>query len=253
MAYQQGLGEDEAAFKSMAVVRMSSAQSVDQAWQALNQNFLHYVAAWKGTSATLKEHAQTEGNGIAMGAKYRRVTSTTHRVKQGNSHRTITRSTTMVYTCTHLDAPNRCTFEVTTKIVGGNQISVGHDDEIVHVHFVHQPSKSADGGFDLAITFTSTGAVQPLLCRILCFPCMLTGCIDMERENRKAVENGASHMAQQAQQIINGGPMELGAAAAQPGEKSLADKIKEISELKDQGILSEEEFTAAKAALIAGN
>ncbi len=34
------------------------------------------------------------------------------------------------------------------------------------------------------------------------------------------------------------------------GEKSLGVKIKEISELKDQGILTEEEFSAAKAKLI---
>jgi hypothetical protein len=33
-------------------------------------------------------------------------------------------------------------------------------------------------------------------------------------------------------------------------EKSLGVKIKEISELKDQGILTEEEFSAAKAKLI---
>jgi hypothetical protein len=33
-------------------------------------------------------------------------------------------------------------------------------------------------------------------------------------------------------------------------EKSLGEKIKEISELKDQGILTEEEFSAAKAKLI---
>jgi hypothetical protein len=45
------------------------------------------------------------------------------------------------------------------------------------------------------------------------------------------------------------------ASLVQPdgGEKSLGEKIKEIIELKDQGILSEAEFSAAKAKLISGN
>jgi hypothetical protein len=45
------------------------------------------------------------------------------------------------------------------------------------------------------------------------------------------------------------------ASLVQPdgGEKSLVEKIKEINELKHQGILSEEEFSAAKAKIISEN
>jgi hypothetical protein len=39
-------------------------------------------------------------------------------------------------------------------------------------------------------------------------------------------------------------------AASAPGEDSLLDQLKQLGELKDQGILTEEEFAAQKAKLL---
>ena len=240
-------------YQKTAVVRMGLVKSAEEAWQLFNQNFPHYVKAWKPSGSTLNSSAQTEGNGVEVRAKYERETKTITRMV--NSHRTVARITKAVYTCTALNAPHDCTFEYTESTLLGWYLRV-HQPSML-IHFVHEPSKSADGGFDLAITFASSGTVLPLLCKILCIPCMLTGCIDMDRVNRAAVESKANHMKQQAQEIINGGPRSMNDAAltvaVQPGGKSLGEKIKEISELKDQGVLSEEEFSAAKAKLIAEN
>ena len=243
-------------YQKTAVVRMGLVKSAEEAWQLFNQNFPHYVKAWKPSGSTLNSSAQTEGNGVEVRAKYERETKTITRMV--NSNRTVARITKAVYTCTALNAPHDCTFEYTESTFNNGKIVIVLGDQpSMLIHFVHEPSKSADGGFDLAITFASSGTVQPLLCKILCIPCMLTGCIDMDRVNRAAVESKANHMKQQAQEIINGGPRSMNDAAltvaVQPGGKSLGEKIKEISELKDQGVLSEEEFSAAKAKLIAEN
>jgi hypothetical protein len=285
--YQDGLPlpvEDDAKYQKTAVVRMGLVKSADEAWQYFNQNFSHYgnpsclclvrgalayswpflsrcaVAAWKGDGWALGSSTQTEGNGVEMGAVFKRVTSRTSHVKGQNGTRSVNRTNTAIYTCTAVNAPHSCSFEFTTS-TGGS--AAGHvdislaDQPTMFIHFAHQQSKSADGGFDLAITFTSTGETQPLICKILCLPCMLIGCIDMGRENRRFVEDNADKMKQKAQQVINGGPQAMGGAAPPVPvavvEKSLGDKIKEISDLKEQGILSEEEFSAAKAKLIAGN
>lgn len=242
-------------YQKTAVVRMGLVKSAEEAWQLFNQNFPHYVKAWKPSGSTLNSSAQTEGNGVEVRAKYERETKTITRI---GVHAHVQRITKAVYTCTALNAPHDCTFEYTESTFN---IVLGDQPRML-IHFVHEPSKSADGGFDLAITFASSGTLptsRPLsqILRILCIPCMLTGCIDMDRVNRAAVESKANHMKQQAQEIINGGPRSMNDAAltvaVQPGGKSLGEKIKEISELKDQGVLSEEEFSAAKAKLIAEN
>lgn len=249
-------------YQKTAVVRMGLVKSAEEAWQLFNQNFPHYVKAWKPSGSTLNSSAQTEGNGVEVRAKYERETKTITRI---GVHAHVQRITKAVYTCTALNAPHDCTFEYTESTFNNGKIVIVLGDQpSMLIHFVHEPSKSADGGFDLAITFASSGrrhaqngTVLPLLCKILCIPCMLTGCIDMDRVNRAAVESKANHMKQQAQEIINGGPRSMNDAAltvaVQPGGKSLGEKIKEISELKDQGVLSEEEFSAAKAKLIAEN
>jgi len=55
--------------------------------------------------------------------------------------------------------------------------------------------------------------------------------------------------AQQAQQAP---PPAAPAAAAPPaGEESMIDQLKQLGELKEQGILTEEEFAAQKAKLLA--
>lgn len=48
-------------------------------------------------------------------------------------------------------------------------------------------------------------------------------------------------------------PAPAAAAPAPPaGESSMIDQLKQLGELKDQGILTEEEFAAQKAKLLAG-
>merc|ERR1712086_300038 len=109
-----------------------------------------------------------------MGATFKLVTTSKRRVKNGGYVK-ITKTT--VYTCTELNAPHSCTFELTeSKTERGQLTIVLTDAPTMFTHFVHQPSTSADGSFDLAIRFTSTGEIQPLLCKILCLPCMLVGC-----------------------------------------------------------------------------
>jgi hypothetical protein len=45
-------------------------------------------------------------------------------------------------------------------------------------------------------------------------------------------------------------PAPVAAAAAPGGEDSLIDQLKQLGELKEQGILTEEEFAAQKAKLL---
>lgn len=211
------------------------------------------VKAWASSGSTLANSAQTEGNGVELGATFERVTTKTTRVKRGDSHRSVKTTTKAFYTCTKLNAPHGCTFEFTESEIRSEVVIGLTDAPTMFIHFAHQPSNHVDGSFDLAITFASTGEVQPLLCKILCLPCMLIGCIDMDRENRETVVAKADHMKQQVQQIVNGGPQAMSGSEKSLGEKSLGEKIKEINELKEQGVLSEEEFSAAKAKLLSGN
>jgi hypothetical protein len=57
-----------------------------------------------------------------------------------------------------------------------------------------------------------------------------------------------------AQQEVEQAPQPAPEAAAPPpaaaGEGSLIDQLKQLGELKDQGILTEEEFAAQKAKLL---
>ena len=43
------------------------------------------------------------------------------------------------------------------------------------------------------------------------------------------------------------------AAPASTSQKSIVDEIKDLAQMKADGLLSEDEFTAAKAKLMAGN
>jgi hypothetical protein len=53
-----------------------------------------------------------------------------------------------------------------------------------------------------------------------------------------------------AQQEAQAAPVQQAPAAAQP-EKSTIDRLKELGELKSQGVLTEEEFAAQKAKILA--
>ena len=72
--------------------------------------------------------------------------------------------------------------------------------------------------------------------------------------NRVSKRQGERWAAQEQQQYAQEAPPQQ-AAAAPPapagGESSMIDQLKELGELKAQGILTEEEFAAQKARLLA--
>ncbi|HEX7278231.1 MAG TPA: SHOCT domain-containing protein [Solirubrobacterales bacterium] len=71
--------------------------------------------------------------------------------------------------------------------------------------------------------------------------------------NRVSKRQGERWAAQEQQQYAQEAPPQQ-AAAAPPapagGESSMIDQLKELGELKAQGILTEEEFAAQKAKLL---
>jgi hypothetical protein len=56
--------------------------------------------------------------------------------------------------------------------------------------------------------------------------------------------------AQQAQQAIQA--QQVPAAALAPGTADVTAKLKELADLKTAGVLTDEEFAAAKAKVLAG-
>ncbi len=65
-----------------------------------------------------------------------------------------------------------------------------------------------------------------------------------DKWSRQEEEQYAQQQAQQAP------PPQQAAPAAAPAEGSVIDQLKELGELKAQGILTEEEFAAQKAKLL---
>ncbi|HEX5989408.1 MAG TPA: SHOCT domain-containing protein [Solirubrobacterales bacterium] len=73
------------------------------------------------------------------------------------------------------------------------------------------------------------------------------------RVSKRQGERWAQQEAQQAGQPAPPPPPQAAAPAAAPaGEGSVIDQLKELGELKAQGILTEEEFAAQKARILAG-
>ena len=69
--------------------------------------------------------------------------------------------------------------------------------------------------------------------------------------NRVSKRQGERWAAQEQQQYAQQAPPPQAAPAAPAaGEKSTIDQLKELGELKAQGILTEEEFAAQKAKLL---
>ncbi|HEU5252039.1 MAG TPA: SHOCT domain-containing protein [Solirubrobacterales bacterium] len=70
--------------------------------------------------------------------------------------------------------------------------------------------------------------------------------------NRVSKRQGERWAAQEQQQYAQQAPPPQAAppAAAPAGESSVIDQLKELGELKAQGILTEEEFAAQKAKLL---
>jgi hypothetical protein len=70
--------------------------------------------------------------------------------------------------------------------------------------------------------------------------------------NRVSRRQGQRWAQQEEQQAPQQAPVAAPAPAAAPaGESSVIDQLKELGELKSQGILTEEEFAAQKAKLLA--
>jgi hypothetical protein len=71
------------------------------------------------------------------------------------------------------------------------------------------------------------------------------------RVSRRQGERWAEQEQQAAIQAQSA-PAQAAPAPAQAGASSVIDQLKELGELKAQGILTEEEFAAQKAKLLAG-
>ncbi len=74
----------------------------------------------------------------------------------------------------------------------------------------------------------------------------VSGRVRRRQESRWAGQEEQQYAQQQAQQA----PPPAAPAAAPGGEESMIDQLKQLGELKDQGILTEEEFAAQKAKLL---
>jgi hypothetical protein len=68
--------------------------------------------------------------------------------------------------------------------------------------------------------------------------------------NRVSKRQGERWAAQEQQQYAQQPPPPQAAAPAPAGETSVIDQLKELGALKEQGILTEEEFAAQKAKLL---
>lgn len=69
--------------------------------------------------------------------------------------------------------------------------------------------------------------------------------------NRVSKRQGERWAAQEQQQYAQQAPPQQAAPAAPAGgESSMIDQLKELGALKEQGILTEEEFAAQKAKLL---
>ena len=70
--------------------------------------------------------------------------------------------------------------------------------------------------------------------------------------NRVSRRQGERWQAQEMQQAAPEQPAAAAAAPAAPtGEQSTIEQLKELAALKDQGVLTEEEFAAQKAKILA--
>ena len=69
------------------------------------------------------------------------------------------------------------------------------------------------------------------------------------RVQRRQSQRWAQQEQQQYEQQ-QPAPPQAAPAAAPAGEDSLIDQLKQLGELRDQGILTDEEFTAQKAKLL---
>jgi putative oligomerization/nucleic acid binding protein len=68
--------------------------------------------------------------------------------------------------------------------------------------------------------------------------------------NRVSRRQGQRWATQEEQQYAQQQPQQAAPAAPVAGESSTIDQLKELAELKSQGILTEEEFAAQKAKIL---
>jgi membrane protease subunit (stomatin/prohibitin family) len=63
----------------------------------------------------------------------------------------------------------------------------------------------------------------------------------------------AGRWADQEQQQYAEAPQQAPAPAAAPAEKDMAEQLRDLADLKNQGILTDEEFAAQKAKILAAS
>jgi len=77
----------------------------------------------------------------------------------------------------------------------------------------------------------------------------VSGRVRRRQESKWAAQEEQQYAAQQYQQQQQAPPPPTPAPAG-GGEESMIDQLKQLGELKEQGILTEEEFAAQKAKLL---
>jgi hypothetical protein len=78
----------------------------------------------------------------------------------------------------------------------------------------------------------------------------VSGRVARRQDQRWARKEEQEYAQQQEQVAAQAPPQRQAAPAAAPSEGSVIDQLKELGELKAQGILTEEEFAAQKAKLL---
>jgi len=79
----------------------------------------------------------------------------------------------------------------------------------------------------------------------------VAGRVNRHQQNKWADQDAAAQQQAYAQQQASAQQAATPPAAPAPGSDELINKLKELSNLKDQGILTEEEFNAQKAKILA--
>jgi hypothetical protein len=79
----------------------------------------------------------------------------------------------------------------------------------------------------------------------------VSGRVARRQDQRWARKEEEEYAQQQEQMAAQAPPPQQAAPTAAPAEGSVIDQLKELGELKAQGILTEEEFAAQKAKLLA--
>ena len=254
--------------------------TLDGAWKLLNDNMDHYIEAASTTPGSkLLKCKQIEGEGLVPGGVWEVHTSVTSITRGKNGTQRKVYRYLAVYTLIDVQKPRRIVFDVKNKKVGCPQvISAGAPPKEVRIVMEHKVG--GNGNVNLETKYQSTGGgigcdpynifmgTLPCVCLVpvcgcLMFSCSL--CMPWDQTNKATAQGSADHVGDTIKKMLKGGPTLPGQAddvtavgvsvveMDRGGGKSMGDQIKELGELKAQGLMTEEEFIAAKKKIIDNN